>query len=59
MLTKRDDLIVEPFGGSGSTLIAATKMKRRCYLMEKSPIYAEVIKKRWENLTGEKGVKIA
>ena len=59
VLTKRDDLIVEPFGGSGSTLIAATKMKRRCYLMEKSPIYAEVIKKRWENLTGEKGVKIA
>jgi DNA modification methylase len=58
VLTKRDDLIIEPFGGSGSTLIAATKMKRRCYLMEKSPIYAEVIKKRWENLTGLKGVKI-
>lgn len=52
VLTKRGDLIVEPFGGSGSTLIAATKMKRRCYLMEKSPVYAEVIKKRWEKLTG-------
>ncbi|MBI3632534.1 MAG: hypothetical protein HY225_03735 [Candidatus Vogelbacteria bacterium] len=52
VLTKRDDLVVEPFGGSGSTLIAATKMNRRCYLMEKSPIYAEVIKKRWENVTG-------
>jgi DNA modification methylase len=58
VLTKRDDLIVEPFGGSGSTLIAATKMKRRCNIMEKSPVYAEVIKKRWEKLTGEKGVKI-
>jgi len=58
VLTKRDDLIIEPFGGSGSTLIAATKLKRRCYLMEKSPVYAEVIKKRWENLTGLKGVKI-
>lgn len=56
VLTKRGDLIVEPFGGSGSTLIAATKMKRRCYLMEKSPVYAEVIKKRWENLTGLKAV---
>ena len=56
VLTKRGDLIVEPFGGSGSTLIAATKMKRRCYLMEKSPVYAEVIKKRWENLTGLKGI---
>ncbi len=58
VLTKRGDLIIEPFGGSGSTLIAATKMKRRCNIMEKSPIYAEVIKKRWEKLTGQKGVKI-
>ncbi|MFH1536032.1 MAG: DNA methyltransferase [Patescibacteria group bacterium] len=58
VLTKRDDLIVEPFGGSGSTLIAATKMKRRCYIMEKSPVYAEVIKKRWEKLTGQKAIKL-
>lgn len=58
VLTKRNDLIIEPFGGSGSTLIAATKMKRRCYIMEKSPVYAEVIKKRWEKLTGQKGVRI-
>lgn len=58
VLTKRNDLIIEPFGGSGSTLIAATKMKRRCYIMEKSPVYAEVIKHRWEKLTGQKGVKI-
>ncbi len=59
MLTKRGDLIIEPFGGSGSTLIASEKMKRRCFIMEKSPVYAEVIKKRWENLTGQKGVRIA
>lgn len=52
ILTKRDALIIEPYGGSGSTLIAATKMKRRCYLMEKSPVYAEVIKRRWQKLTG-------
>lgn len=58
VLTKRDDLIVEPFGGSGSTLIAAEKMKRRCYLIEKSPVYAEVIKKRWEKLTGQTAKKI-
>lgn len=58
VLTKRNDLIVEPFGGSGSTLIASEKMKRRCYVMEKSPVYAEVIKKRWENLTGQKAIKI-
>ncbi|MFA5127238.1 MAG: DNA methyltransferase [Patescibacteria group bacterium] len=58
VLTKRDDLIVEPFGGSGSTLIAATKMKRRCYIMEKSPVYTEVIKKRWKKLTGKKTIKL-
>lgn len=58
VLTKRDDLVIEPFGGSGSTLIAATKMERRCFLMEKSPVYAEVIKSRWEKLTGLKANKI-
>lgn len=58
VLTKRNDLIVEPFGGSGSTLMAATKLKRRCYLMEKSPVYAEVIRNRWEKLTGKKAKKI-
>jgi len=58
VLTKRDDLIVEPFGGSGSTLIAAVKMHRRCYLMEKSPVYAEVILNRWSKLTGLKPKKI-
>lgn len=58
VLTKRNDLIIEPFGGSGSTLIAATKMKRRCCIMEKSPVYAEVILNRWSKLTGDKPKKI-
>ena len=58
VLTKRDDLIIEPFGGSGSTLIASVKLKRRCYIMEKSPIYTEVIKNRWEKFTGLKATKI-
>jgi DNA modification methylase len=58
VLTKRDNLIVEPFAGSGSTLIAAIKMNRRCYLMEKSPVYTEVILRRWEKETGKKPVKI-
>jgi len=58
VLTKRGDLIVEPFGGSGSTLIASEKMGRRCYLMEKSPVYAEVIRNRWEKLTGKKAIKL-
>lgn len=59
VLTKRNDLIIEPFGGSGSTLIASIKMNRRCYLMEKCPTYAEVILKRWEKETGKKPVKIS
>ncbi len=58
VLTKRDDLVVEPFCGSGSTLIAATKLKRRCFVMEKSPVYTEVAIKRWEKLTGLKRVKL-
>lgn len=58
VLTKRGDLVVEPFCGSGSTLIAAEKLSRRCYLMEKSPVYAEVAMKRWEKLTGKKRVKV-
>lgn len=59
VLTKRGDLILEPFCGSGSTLIAATKLKRRCYIMEKSPTYAEVALKRWEKLTGLKREKLS
>lgn len=58
VLTKRGDLIVEPFGGSGSTLIASIKMGRRCFIMEKSPIYTEVILNRWEKMTGKKRVKV-
>lgn len=59
VLTKRGDLIIEPFGGSGSTLIAATMLKRRCFIMEKSPVYAEVIMKRWEKLTGLKRERLS
>lgn len=58
VLTKRGDLIIEPFGGSGSTLIAAIKMNRRCFVMEKSAVYYEVIKRRWEKFTGKTAVKI-
>ncbi len=58
VLTKRGDLVLEPFGGSGSTLIAAIKLERRCFLMEKNPLYAELIKRRMEAETGQKAVKI-
>lgn len=58
VLTKRGDLVLEPFGGSGSTMAASEKIGRRCFLMEKSPVYAEVIKRRIEKLTGTKAKKI-
>ncbi len=58
VLSKRGDVIFEPYGGSGSTAAAALKMKRRCYLMEKSNVYTAVILKRLEKLTGLKAEKI-
>lgn len=58
VLTQRNDLVLEPFGGSGSTLIASLKLGRRCYIMEKSPVYTEVIIRRWELHTGKKVRKI-
>lgn len=58
VLTRRGQLVLEPFGGSGSTLIASTTLGRRCRIMEKSPVYAEVILDRWEKFTGKKRVKV-
>lgn len=58
VLTKRDDLVLEVFGGAGSTLIASISLGRRCYVMEKVPAYAEVIIARWEKHTGKKAKKI-
>ena len=58
VLTARGQLILEPFGGSGSTLIASTKLGRKCFIMEKSPVYAEVILNRWEKMTGKKRKKL-
>ena len=58
VLTKRGQLVLEPFGGSGSTLIASNTIGRRCFLMEKSPVYAEVILNRWEKFSGKKRVKV-
>lgn len=47
-----DDLIVDIFGGSGSTLIACEQLRRKCCMCELDPHYCDVIIQRWENLTG-------
>ena len=51
-----NNLIIDLFGGSGSTLIACEQLNRKCYMMELDPKYCDVIIKRWETLTGEKAV---
>ena len=52
------DTILDLFGGSGSTLIACEQLGRKCFMMELDPHYVDVIIERWENLTGEKAVKL-
>jgi len=54
--TKGGDLVLDSFGGSGTTLIAAEKNGRVARLMELDPKYCDVIVKRWENFTGNKAV---
>lgn len=55
-LSPRGGVIAEPFGGSGSTIIASEILKRKCYAIELSPLYAEVILRRWERFTHRKAV---
>ena len=52
--SEKNDIILDLFGGSGSTLIACEQTNRICYMMEIDPHYIDVIIERWENLTGEK-----
>ena len=49
-------VVYEPFSGSGTTLIACEQLGRKCYGMEISPHYCDVIVQRWETLTGKKAV---
>jgi DNA modification methylase len=52
--SKRGDIVLDGFGGSGSTLIAAEKTKRKARLVEYEPRYVDVTVKRWQALTGER-----
>jgi len=51
--SNRGDVILDPFGGSGTTLIAAEKTKRKAAVIELDPLYCDVIIKRWEEMTGQ------
>lgn len=54
--SRKNEKVIDFFGGSGSTLIACEQLGRRAYLMELDPKYVDVIIDRWEQLTGEKAV---
>lgn len=57
--TLPDAVILDPFGGSGTTLIACEQTGRCCRMMELDPKYCDVIIRRWEALTGEKAVLVS
>lgn len=52
--TKEGEIVLDCFGGSGSTLIACEQLGRKCRMMELDPHYCDVIIARWEKLTGKK-----
>lgn len=53
-----NEIVLDLFGGSGSTLIACEQLNRKCYMCELDPKYVDVIVERWENFTGKKAVLI-
>ena len=56
--SRKGDIVLDLFGGSGSTLITCEQLGRRCYMMEFDPKYVDVIIDRWETFTGKKAVKL-
>jgi DNA modification methylase len=54
--SQRGEIVLDLFGGSGTTIIAAEQQQRKARLMEIDPAYVDVIKTRWEELTGKKAV---
>ena len=56
--TSDNEIVMDLFGGSGTTLIACEQTNRKCYMMELDPYYCQVIINRWEEFTGKKAVKI-
>jgi site-specific DNA-methyltransferase (adenine-specific) len=54
--SNKNGIVVDLFGGSGSTLIACEQLNRKCFMVELDPHYCDVIITRWENLTGQTAV---
>ena len=56
--SRENEVVLDLFGGSGSTLIACEQDNRKCYMMEYEPKWVDVIIQRWENFTGKKAIKL-
>lgn len=56
--SKEGDIVLDLFGGSGTTMIAAEQLGRKAYLMEIDPHYCDIIIQRWEQFTGRKAIKV-
>jgi DNA modification methylase len=54
--SKSGNIVLDLFGGSGSTMIACEKLSRKSRLMELDPKYCDVIVKRWEDFTGKQAI---
>jgi DNA modification methylase len=54
--SQKGDLVLDPFGGSGTTLIAAEHLDRKAFLIEIEPCYVDVTIQRWQNLTGKQAI---
>lgn len=54
--SKQGEVVLDVFGGSGSTLMACEQLDRSCFVMELDPKYVDVIIERWEQFTGQKAV---
>jgi len=57
LFSTKNQSILDPFAGTGTTMIACEEAGRRCFLLEIDPLYCDVIVKRWEGLTGKKAVR--
>lgn len=56
--SKQDDIVLDTFGGSGTTIVACEQLQRKGRCMELDPHYCDVIIARWEKMTGQKAVKV-
>jgi site-specific DNA-methyltransferase (adenine-specific) len=56
--SNQGDIVLDTFGGTGTTTIACEQLGRKCRMMELDPHYCDIIIARWEKLTGQKAVKV-